>query len=56
MSELILCTTEDGHSQIAALYIDDDKHRKQDEARQADAQNDVELHTLDNTLKKQPKP
>ncbi|WP_061291120.1 hypothetical protein [Azotobacter vinelandii] len=39
-----------------ALYLDYDQHRKQDEARQADVQDDAELKVLENTLKKRPKP
>ena len=38
-----------------ALYLDYDQRRKQDEARQADAQDDAELKALENTLKKRSK-
>lgn len=40
----------------AALYLDYDQHRKQEEAREADAQDDAELKALENTLKKRNKP
>ncbi|MEC5398699.1 virulence RhuM family protein [Uliginosibacterium sp. H1] len=40
----------------AALYLDYDQRRKQDEAREADAQDEAELKALENTLKKRPKP
>ena len=39
-----------------ARYLDYDHHRKQEEARLADAQDDAELQALENTLKKRPKP
>ncbi|MFU6375754.1 virulence RhuM family protein [Metapseudomonas otitidis] len=39
-----------------ALYLDYDQRRKQDEARQADAQDEAELKALENTLKQRPKP
>ncbi|ASL25205.1 hypothetical protein ACG10_02070 [Azotobacter chroococcum] len=39
-----------------ALYLNYDQRRKQDEARQADAQDDAELKVLKNTLKQRPKP
>ena len=38
-----------------ALYLDYDQRRKQDEARQADAQDDAELKALEKTLKKRSK-
>ena len=38
-----------------ALYLYYDQRRKQDEARQADAQDDAELKALENTLKKRSK-
>lgn len=39
-----------------ALYLDYDQRRKQEEARQAGAQDEAELKALENTLKKRPKP
>ena len=39
----------------SARYLDYDQRRKQDEARQADAQDDAELKALENTLKKRSK-
>lgn len=39
-----------------ALHLDYDQRRKQEEARQADAQDEAELKALENTLKKRPKP
>ncbi|MGU0779314.1 hypothetical protein ACSESE_04415 [Pseudomonas aeruginosa] len=41
---------------INALYLDYDQRRKQEEARQADAQDEAELKALENTLKKRHKP
>lgn len=38
----------------SALYLDFDQRRKQEEARQADAQDDAELKALEDTLKKRP--
>lgn len=40
----------------SALYLDYDQRRKQEAAREADAQDDAELKALENTLKKRPKP
>ena len=40
----------------SALYLDYDQRRKQEEAREADAQDDAELKALETTLKKRPKP
>jgi len=42
-------------STTSALYLDYDQRRRQDEARQADAQDDAELQALESTLKKRPK-
>ena len=39
-----------------ALYLDYDQRRKQEEAREADAQDDADLQALEHTLKKRPKP
>ena len=38
----------------SARYLDYDQRRKQDEARQADAQDEAELKALENTLKQRP--
>lgn len=47
------------HEQMArstsALYLDYDQRRKQEEARQADAQDEAELKALENALKKRSK-
>ncbi|MBV8646916.1 virulence RhuM family protein [Paludibacterium sp.] len=40
---------------MTASYLDYDQRRKQDEARQADAQDEAELKTLENTLKRRPR-
>ena len=39
-----------------ARYLEYEQRRRQEEARQADAQDEVELKALENTLKKRPKP
>lgn len=41
---------------INALYLDYDQHRKKQEALQADEQDEADLKTLENTLKKRRKP
>jgi len=38
-----------------ALYLDYDQRRKQEEARQANAQDEAKLKALENTLQKRPK-
>jgi hypothetical protein len=43
-------------SRTAALYLDYDQRRKQQEAAQADQLDEAELKALENTLKKRPKP
>ena len=40
---------------MTASYLDYDQRRKQDEAHQADAQDEAELKTLENTLKRRPR-
>ncbi len=42
-------------STTTTLYLDYDQRRKQDETRQADAQDDAELKALETTLKSRPK-